>query len=601
MANDLSQVLDGMKLEDGRPDIQLRTSAIQHLLNSSTLTFGEMRLFKAHFGRVNFHHDGIAQLPDELLALVMEYLDLEDFMFMRCVSRDWREKLSNEKLCASLLKIHFRKTWEIKFKSLGYNDRQLKLDDFLGMCIGRLKRDRGMYDQVMHYDYLSEPNDDRFYSKWCHEDCYRKRFQYKNGRIAMRKDPSTIQVNDLRTHVSRRYVHESRYSFDYWLLSDQMLVAYFDSPKPRFNVWQLDEEDDPKVIHLDCRYEILAAHNKEIAFSVKSPSNHPVYIWNDGHIKKLAHPEFGDLYPSHKIKFCEIFFHPTQENHHLLFYHASCSPLDGTPRETGSDLIIAQEYIAGVPHGQWNEVLGSCFMTTMLKFRIISNDGIVAILSRIIHSPEKRASIQRSPCNHDISSATKAGAYFLMTFNVMTQKFGAISTHLEPFLEKVPTPLNPLFWRGQATVPYDSRNAGTYAERWKPNAEKMPYSLVSASICDVTKRNLQCVGKHKFTPNSGLSALAAFCLPIDIEATTTSNEFNKGAVWGDDDFIIYSHHKGYIVWQTPLRPPRPKENRPKEYRTSEVRTASTRTIWQCTKNEENYSENISSAIDIGKK
>ncbi|KAF7899114.1 uncharacterized protein EAF01_008327 [Botrytis porri] len=549
MANDLSQVLDGMKLEDGRPDIQLRMSAIQRLLNSSTLTFGEMRLFKAHFDRVTFYLDGIAQSPDEILTLVVEHLDLEDFMFMRRVSRDWREKLSNEKLCASLLKIHFRKTWEIKFKSLENNDRQLKVDDFLDMCIRRLKRDRGMYDEVMHYDYLSDPNDDSFYSKWCHEDCYRQRFQYKSGRIAMRKDPTTIQVIDLRTHVSRRYMHESRYNFDYWVLSDQMLVAYFDSPKPRFNVWQLDEEDDPRVVHLNCRYEILAAQNKKIAFGVKSPSsNYPVYIWNDGQIKQLAHPEFGNLYPNHEIKFCEIFFHPIQEDHHFLFYHASTLPLGGTPRETGSDLIIVQEYIAGVPQGQWNEVLRSCFEKTMLKFRLISDDGVVALLSRMYHSPKRRASIQRSPCNHNVSSATNSGAYFLMTFNLMTQKLGTISTHLEPFLEEFPTPINPLFWRGQATVPYDTRNTGTYDERWKPKGENKPYTLVSSSKCDTTKTNLQCVGKHKFPPHSGLSTLAAFCLPIDIEATTTSNEFKKGAVWGDDDFIIYSHHKGYIVW-----------------------------------------------------
>ncbi|TGO60660.1 hypothetical protein BOTNAR_0141g00020 [Botryotinia narcissicola] len=549
MANKLSQALDSMKLEDGRPDTQLRTSAIQHLLNSSALTFGEMRLFKAHFDRINFHHDGIAQLPEEILALVMEYLDLEDFMFMRCVSRDWREKLSSEKLCASLLKTHFRKAWEIKFKSLGDSDRQLKLDDFLSICIGRLKRDRGMYDQVMQYDHLSDPNDDRFYSNWCHEDCHRKRFQYKNGRIAMKKDPSTIQVNDLRTHASRHYMHESRYSFDYWLLSDQILVAYFDSPKPRFNVWQLDEEDDPRVIHLECRYEILAAHNKEIAFGIKSPSsNCPIYIWNDGRIKKLAEPEFGDLYPNHEIKFCEIFFHPTQEDHHFLFYHASCSPLDGTLRETGSDLIIVQEYVGGVPQGQWNEVLGSCFEITMLKFRFISDDGVVALLSRMYRSPERRAFIQRSPCNHDISSATKAAAYPLMTFNLLTQNLGTISTHVESFLEKFPTPLNPLFSRGQVTIPYDNRNGDAYSEFCKPNPEKMPYYLVSASICDATKRSLQCVGKHKFTPESGLSALIAFCLPIDIQATTSNNEFNKGAVWGDDDFIVYSHREGYIVW-----------------------------------------------------
>lgn len=319
--------------------------------------------------------------------------------------------------------------------------------------------------------------------------------------------------------------------------------------KPRFNVWQLDEEDDPKVIHLDCRYEILAAHNKEIAFGVKGlSSNCPIYIWNDGHIKKLADPEFGELYPNHEIKFCEIFFHPTQENHHFLFYHASRLPLGGTPRQPGNDLIIVQEYIGGVPQGQWNEVLGSCFEINMLKFRFISDDGVVALLSRMYRSPERRASIQRLPCNHDISSATKAGAYFIMTFNLLTQKFGTISTHLESFLEKYPTPLNPLFWRGQAIIPYDSRDGDVYLELWNPNPEKMPYSLISASICDATKRNLQCVGKHQFTPESGLSALAAFCLPIDIQATMLSNEFNKGAVWGDDDFIIYSHRKGYIVW-----------------------------------------------------
>ncbi|KAF7959960.1 hypothetical protein EAE96_001562 [Botrytis aclada] len=547
MANDLSQVLDDMKLEDGRPDVQLRTSAIQHFLNSSTLTFKEVRLFKAHFDRLHFHHDGIARLPVELLALVMENLNLEDFMFMRCVSKDWREKLSNKKLYASVLKINFRKAWEVKFKSSGGNDKQLKFGDFLDMCIGRLKRDRGMYDHVMHYDYLPDPGNDEFYPRCCHEHCYRRRFQYKDGRIAMRKDPSTVQVNDLRTHVSRRYAHESRYNIDYWLLSDQMLVAYFDKPKPRFNVWQLDEEDDPRVIHLDHHYEILAAHKKEVAFGVKN-SKLPVYVWNDGHVKRLARPEFGDLYPNHEVRFCEIFFHPTQENHHFLFYHASYLPLLGSPREARSDLIIVQEYIAGVPQGQLNEVLGSCFMKCMPKCQINSEDGLVAILPPMIYSPKRRASIQRPPCNHDISSATKAGAYSCMTFNVMTQKFETLSTHLEQFLEEYPTPLSPLYWRGQAALPYDSRSSGTHTDRLKRNAVKMPYSLVSTSICDTTKRHLQCVGKDGFAPDSGLSALAAFCLPIGIERTTTSNEFNKGAVLGDDDFIILSHSKGYTVW-----------------------------------------------------
>lgn len=551
MVNCLSQVLDDMKLEDGRPDVQLRASAIQHFLKSSTLTFGELRLFKAHFDGINLRHDGIVRLPDELLANAMEHLDLEDFMSMRCVSKDWREKLSNEKLCASLLKVHFRKDWEVMFRSSGDNDRQLKLDIFIELCTGRLKRDRGMYDQVMHYDYLSDPDEDRFYSEWCHETCYRKRFQYKSGRIAMRKDPTTIQVNNLRTHVSRRYVHESRYKFDNWFLSNQMLVAYFDKPKPRLNVWQLDEEDDPRVIHLDCRYSILAAHNKEIAFSATKPSaDRSVYVWNDGHIKKLAHPEFSDSFPDHKVKFCKIFFHPTKENHHFLFYHAFCWPFGGTSREAGHDVIIVQEYIAGVPYGQWHEVLVSCFTRNRLAFETISDDGLVAILPRMIASPERIASLdlQRPPCNHAMPSASKAGAYIFATFNIIRQEFGTISNHLEQFMDIYPQRISPLFWRGQGYIPYDIRNPGTDAERRRPEKHDRPYVLVSASICDATKKHLQCVGKHSFTPESGLSALAAFCLPIDIQATTTSNEFEKGFMWGDDEFIIFSHSKGYIVW-----------------------------------------------------
>lgn len=179
-------------------------------------------MFKAFFDGIDLRYDIVGRLPIELVTLVMEYLDLEDFMYMRSVSRQWREKLSNEKLCKSLIKLHLSTTWKVAFNSLEDKDGKLKLVHFFEKCTRLLKRHRGMYDSVVRYYYPESLHGGFKQDK--------KTFQYRSGRIAMRTDPSTIQVNNLRTHSSIQYMHGQRYPFDHWLLSNQTLVAYFDHP-----------------------------------------------------------------------------------------------------------------------------------------------------------------------------------------------------------------------------------------------------------------------------------------------------------------------------------------------------------------------------------
>ncbi|EDN96719.1 predicted protein [Sclerotinia sclerotiorum 1980 UF-70] len=228
-ADCLSQVLEDMRLEDGRPDYLLRRSAIQHLLNSSTLTFGEKRIFNAHFKGIGFVHDIIAELPIELLALLVEYVDLEDFMSMRSVNRVWRAKLSNDKVSMSILRVHFRRTWE-DLKLLDEKDKKLRLDCLPRFCTTRLKRYRRKYDEVCIHP---KRHVFRNISHQHHLRGNKGLFQYCNGRVAMMMDYTVtvaIQVDSLWTLAETCYMHEQRYRPDHWLLSNQTLVAYFDHP-----------------------------------------------------------------------------------------------------------------------------------------------------------------------------------------------------------------------------------------------------------------------------------------------------------------------------------------------------------------------------------
>ncbi|APA05950.1 hypothetical protein sscle_01g007200 [Sclerotinia sclerotiorum 1980 UF-70] len=550
-ADCLSQVLEDMRLEDGRPDYLLRRSAIQHLLNSSTLTFGEKRIFNAHFKGIGFVHDIIAELPIELLALLVEYVDLEDFMSMRSVNRVWRAKLSNDKVSMSILRVHFRRTWE-DLKLLDEKDKKLRLDCLPRFCTTRLKRYRRKYDEVCIHP---KRHVFRNISHQHHLRGNKGLFQYCNGRVAMMMDYTVtvaIQVDSLWTLAETCYMHEQRYRPDHWLLSNQTLVAYFDHPKPHLNIWSLNEESDPDVIRLECRYSILAAHNRQVAFLPVNRfrvASGIIHIWNDGRIKQLAEPKLVDICFPYEPRISGVVFHPTEENHLFVFYQLFSSALGSLdPDRTGK--VIVQEYIAGLPHKTWRRNVPESLITQALRVESIDDDGLVAILpiphaegdGSILHMErnENKLDFPQPPpcCKHGISSATASGLpnYSFLAFNVFTQEFQNISNHLKA-IPVDPCCDKPLLWRGQGIVLCGKEGFESIPST--PDGKPLK-ALVSASVCD-EKRKFKCVGGHGLRDN--VKAAAAFRFPIETPLQTQSV-----TIWGDDNFIVCSYEGGYIVW-----------------------------------------------------
>ncbi|ESZ96221.1 hypothetical protein SBOR_3379 [Sclerotinia borealis F-4128] len=420
-SNSLSQVLDGMKLEDGTPNLNLRAAAIKQLLNSSTLNFGERRILKAHFDGIDFRHDIVANFPVELVTDMMEYLDLEDFMTMRCVSSKWRRQLSNPKI-------------------------------------------------------------------------YRK---------------------------------------------------------PHFNVWSLVEEADPIVIHLECPYSILFSHNRQFVFGHNHTSRptRDVHVWINGHIQKLAEPEFDvpdALNGSWVMRLCGFIFHPTEENHYFVFYQ----PVGVAP--TNTSRIIVQEHIAGLLYKTWHQDLTSSGIPSdipIFEARLIDEDGLVTLLCEI-----KTPALFTSPSSHEIFKNPLSGEPQLKftTFNIITKEFGELANHAWVFA-MIPRSLRPrLFWRGQVIMMYwecelsslDPRTE-RYTKISMPNAQN-PYALVSASVCNPYPAwgTFDYVGGARLASDKHRAA-AGFRLPFlgDEEEHSV-----LGDIWGDDDFIIWSNRDGFCVW-----------------------------------------------------
>ncbi|KAI9647424.1 hypothetical protein NHQ30_003809 [Ciborinia camelliae] len=322
---------------------------------------------------------------------------------------------------------------------------------------------------------------------------------------------------------------------EYLDLEDFMTMPYFERPKPQFNVWSLDTEADPVVIHLEGFNAIFSSHNKQIAFG-----NKDIHVWINGHTKTLAEPKFDapDV-PNDTLELhlCGFIFHPTEKNHYFVFYQ----PIyQGHPK---IKRIIIQEHISGRPHKTWHQdLLSSDF--SFLTATLIDDYGLVALKSTESTRP---CSIQTpSPCNHGISQHT------FTTFNIITKEFGMLANHSWSFPMAPTSPWPYLVWRGQS-IELHSERAESYKEYNLPSiaiSGKPSFALVSASTCDpsTTRRTLGCVG-GAYLSNIKHRAAAAFCLPFgdEVEVEVPNRRRSEG-VWGDDDFIVWSDQNGYIVW-----------------------------------------------------
>lgn len=200
--------------------------------------------------------------------------------------------------------------------------------------------------------------------------------------------------------------------------------------KPQFNVWPLDDdEEDPIIIHLECHHSIISSHNKQIAFCRNANNTKTVdavYVWIDGHIRKLTESRFGDPNipnASLEVRLCGFVFHPTEENHYFVFYQ---------PASLKDTRIIVQEHVAGLLHKTWYHDLTSSHFQA-LNAKLIDNDGLVALICEddTRHFPTQPP----SPPNH---STTQNPEYCdpnltFTTFNIITKEFGTLDKQTRTF------------------------------------------------------------------------------------------------------------------------------------------------------------------------
>jgi hypothetical protein len=176
--------------------------------------------------------DIIAKLPLEILELILQLVSLDDYITMFSVSRAWRGKLFSEKICSSMLRLHFPATWEREYVPLDDMSKKAYFEKigtlFPSLCLKRQKRLSGKYHSMAFYPFGNEFVKRPGWKGFGNED--RDPFQYQNGRVAIMDRNYCIVVNNLRTHVSMRYTEEHRRAFSAWVLTDSYLVAFVDHP-----------------------------------------------------------------------------------------------------------------------------------------------------------------------------------------------------------------------------------------------------------------------------------------------------------------------------------------------------------------------------------
>ena len=112
-----------------------------------------------------FLKDICGGLPVEILLQIAQFLDVEELIRARRVSRTWNEKFSNPDFCIGVVKIHFRGIWESDYnKSLTGADEEaekLRLAKWLsGACKQRMRRNLGLYIHMETFSPLTMEHND---------------------------------------------------------------------------------------------------------------------------------------------------------------------------------------------------------------------------------------------------------------------------------------------------------------------------------------------------------------------------------------------------------------------------------------------------------
>lgn len=164
-------------------------------------------------------------LPVELLLCVVQFMELEDFLTARLVSRSWNERFCSPDLCIGAIKVHFRSTWETSYKALqgeAQDDAKARLTGwFTEEAVKRLRRRHCNYRSTTVSPYQRLLN-----GKLIKQPLRNRDVMYCNGRMAYRYDEGTVTFKPLATKgPPRSFKDDDRLPIKSWLLSDQFFIA----------------------------------------------------------------------------------------------------------------------------------------------------------------------------------------------------------------------------------------------------------------------------------------------------------------------------------------------------------------------------------------
>ncbi|KGO68355.1 hypothetical protein PITC_065400 [Penicillium italicum] len=191
------------------------------------LTSHEIREMKSRFEMMTFQCDLLDKLPLELVAMLVEYLELADLILLRRVSKRWCGLLSSTKVITAAISYHMGKS-VIK--------PDFTLADFNALIQKRLRAERGMPAVVATIPYGLSSN--------IHDELNRDGISYCNGVcvwIEESTDRTTIFMVHLPTGKNRTLTTANREEFTHVQVSDTLISAT--SVRGYCHVWNMPKEE----------------------------------------------------------------------------------------------------------------------------------------------------------------------------------------------------------------------------------------------------------------------------------------------------------------------------------------------------------------------
>lgn len=135
-----------------------RSSDVDNRLDNLVHSLSQPEIFRlrCQLSDIPTTSDPCVALPNEVLLCIIDYLDLEDFLTARSVSRKWRESWSDCSVSMQMIKVHFPSVLQSSYKSLD-EENQVTAKQNLSKWLpdaarNRIKREQGRYNLRYLFD-----------------------------------------------------------------------------------------------------------------------------------------------------------------------------------------------------------------------------------------------------------------------------------------------------------------------------------------------------------------------------------------------------------------------------------------------------------------